>query len=342
MANELVIKTQEDLVGYANNFIKQNNIIVSKNYNVSNAMVSLFNNVLSVKDKNGKMALETCTPMSIQNAIAECINKELTPSKNQTYFIPYGNELKSQDSYFGNSKRARDVAGVDIHSKVVREGDKIDAEMRANGTMLIRHKPNLLCLDKPIIMAYAVASDMNTGEVIDSDIMSMTEIKKSWAKSRSGGAVSKEFPHEMARRTVTNRLAKHIINTSDDSRKVYITDIDGKRIEVGSYDELPVEEGFVDTNYTINTLEQDAFEKEPFNPEGDELVVTANVLTLDPITPTAEVPDGAVEINYNLVKGGINKDKFKVIPNTYNKSSYTCMAVVLNDEGWALINGENN
>ena len=342
MANELVIRTQEDLVGYAQNFIKQNNIIVSKNYNVPNAMISLFNNVLSTKDKNGKMALETCTQMSIQNAIAECIHKELTPSKNQTYFIAYGNELKSQDSYFGNSKRARDVAGVDIHSKVVREGDKIDADMRANGTMIIRHKPNLLCLDKPIIMAYAVASNTDTGEVVDSDIMSITEIRKSWAKSKNGGSVSKEFPHEMARRTVTNRLAKHIINTSDDSKKVYITDIDGRRIEVNSYDDLPVEEGVVTTDYTINTLEQDAFENEPFNPEGDEYVVTSDVLNLDPIVVSVDVPEDAVEIDYNLVKGGANKDKFKVIPNTFNKSTYTCKAVVLNDEGRALISGENN
>ena len=195
----------------------------------------------------------------------------------------------------------------------------------------------MLCLDKPIIMAYAVASDMTTGEVIDSDIMSITEIKKSWAKSKNGGSVSKEFPHEMARRTVTNRLAKHIINTSDDSRKVFITDIDGKRIGVTSYDDLPQEEGFVETNYTINTLEQDAFEKEPFNPEGDECVVTGNILTLDPIVSSVEVPEDAVEIDYNLVKGGANKEHFKVVPNSFNKSKYTCMAVVLDDEGRALI-----
>ena len=327
MANELVIKNQEDLVGYAQNFVKQNNIIVSKNYNVANAMIGLYTNVLSAKDKNGKMALETCTPLSIQNAVADCIHKELTPSKNQTYFIVYGNELKSQDSYFGNAKRARDVAGVDIHSKVVREGDKIDADVRANGTMIIRHKPNLLCLDKPIIMAYAVASDTETGEVIDSDIMTMTEIRKSWAKSKNGGSVSKEFPHEMARRTVTNRLAKHIINTSDDSRKVYITDIDGKRIEVGEYSELP-QEDVVDTDYVINTDEQEAFEKEPFNPEGDELVVTSDVLTLDPISvKSVEIPDGAIEVKYSEYKD--NQDKYRLVPNSYNQKTRTCMVEVI-------------
>ena len=336
MANELQIRTQSDVMELAQSFIKSNNIITRKEYNVENAMVSLFTNVFSVKDKNGKSVLETCTPLSIQNAIYECIVNELTPSKKQTYFIPYGNELTSQTSYFGNIKKARDVAGVDIHSQVVREGDSIDIETRANGTMLIRHKPNIKSLNKPIIMAYAVASDVKTNEVVDSDIMTIEEIKKSWAKSRSGGMVAKEFPHEMARRTVSNRLAKHFINTSDDSNKVFLTKPDGTSIEVNQYDDL------IDTNYTINTEEQEKFEKEPFNPETNEYVVTADNLSLGNLTPIAEsveVPEGAIEIDYNLVKGGINKDKFKVVPNTYNKDKYTCMAIVLNEEGQALIDG---
>lgn len=326
MANELVIKTQADVMELANSFIKTNNIITSKNYNVENAMVSLFTNVLSAKDKNGKSVLDTCTPLSIQNAVYECITNELTPSKKQTYFIPYGNELTSQTSYFGNVKKAMDVANVKIHSQVVREGDSIDAEMRANGTMLIRHKPDIKSLNKPIIMAYAVASNPATGEVVDSDIMTIEEIKKSWAKSRSGGAVSKEFPHEMARRTVTNRLAKHFINTSNDSNKIFITNPDGTQIQVNQYDDL------IDTDYVINTDEQEKFEKEPFKPETNDYVVTAENLSLGNLTPIAEsveVPEGAIEIDYNEVKGGKNKDKYRVIPNTFNKEKYTCMVEVI-------------
>ena len=335
MANELQIKTQADVLALADNFIKTNNIITSKKYNVENAMVSLFTNVLSAKDKQGKSVLETCTPLSIQNAIYECITNELTPSKKQTYFIPYGNELTSQTSYFGNVKKARDVANVTIHSQVVREGDSIDVEMRANGTMLIRHKPNIKSLNKDIIMAYAVASNPTTGDVVDSDIMTIEEIKKSWAKSRSGGTVSKEFPHEMARRTVTNRLAKHFINTSDDSNKIIVTNPDGTQIQLNEYDDL------INTDYTINTDEQEAFENEPFNPETNDYVVTAENLSLGNLSPidSADVPEGAIEIDYNLVKGGANKEHFKVIPNSFNKSTYTCMAVILDDEGRALIGG---
>ena len=325
MANELQIKTQADVLALADSFIKTNNIITSKKYNVENAMVSLFTNVLSVKDKQGKSVLETCTPLSIQNAVYECITNELTPSKKQTYFIPYGNELTSQTSYFGNVKKARDVANVTIHSQVVREGDSIDVEMRANGTMLIRHKPNIKSLNKDIIMAYAVASNPTTGDVVDSDIMTIEEIKKSWAKSRSGGTVSKEFPHEMARRTVTNRLAKHFINTSDDSNKIIVTNPDGTQIQLNEYDDL------INTDYTINTDEQEAFENEPFNPETNDYVVTAENLSLGNLSPidSADIPEGAFEIDYNEVKGGKNKDKYRVIPNTFNKERYTCLVEVI-------------
>ena len=321
MANELVIKTQADVMELANSFIKTNNIITSKNYNVENAMVSLFTNVLSVKDKNGKAVLETCTPLSIQNAIYECITNELTPSKKQAYFIPYGNELTSQTSYFGNVKKARDVANVVIHSQVVREGDSIDAEMRANGTMLIRHKPDIKSLNKPIIMAYAVASNPATGEVVDSDIMTIEEIKKSWAKSRSGGAVSKEFPHEMARRTVTNRLAKHFINTSNDSNKIFITNPDGTQVQVNQYDDL------IDTDYVINTEEQEKFEKEPFKPETNDYVVTSDNLSLGNLTPVVDAPDGAVEVPYSEYKN--NKDKYNMVAGSYNASTKTCMVTLI-------------
>lgn len=323
MANELQIKTQADVLALADSFIKTNNIITSKKYNVENAMVSLFTNVLSVKDKQGKSVLETCTPLSIQNAVYECITNELTPSKKQTYFIPYGNELTSQTSYFGNVKKARDVANVTIHSQVVREGDSIDVEMRANGTMLIRHKPNIKSLNKDIIMAYAVASNPTTGDVVDSDIMTIEEIKKSWAKSRSGGTVSKEFPHEMARRTVTNRLAKHFINTSDDSNKIIITNPDGTQIQLNEYDDL------INTDYTINTDEQEAFENEPFNPETNDYVVTAENLSLGKLSPidSADVPEGAFEIPYAEYKN--NQEKYLMVKDSYNSSKKTCMVQIL-------------
>ena len=47
-------------------------------------------------------------------------------------------------------------------------------------------------------------------------IMTKKEIDKSWAQSRNG-SVQKNFPQEMAKRTVINRAAKQFFNTSDDN-----------------------------------------------------------------------------------------------------------------------------
>lgn len=49
------------------------------------------------------------------------------------------------------------------------------------------------------------------------EIMSMPQIKRSWAKTRTSGSVQKEFPEEMVKRTVINRACKLVINTSDDA-----------------------------------------------------------------------------------------------------------------------------
>ena len=49
------------------------------------------------------------------------------------------------------------------------------------------------------------------------DVMTIQEIQKSWAMSKTGGAVHKQFPVEMCRKTVKSRLAKALVNTTDDS-----------------------------------------------------------------------------------------------------------------------------
>lgn len=47
--------------------------------------------------------------------------------------------------------------------------------------------------------------------------MTFKQIKNSWSQTRSKGTVQDKFSDEMAKRTVLNRAAKNILNTSDDS-----------------------------------------------------------------------------------------------------------------------------
>lgn len=318
--NELVIKTQEDLVGFANEYIKRNNIIPSKNYNVTSAMVSLYNNLLNVKDKNDKNALEVCTLPSIQNAVYECINSELTPKLNQSYFIVYGNELKCQISYFGLEKMVLERCGAKIFTGTVRDGDPIKMENRIDGSKIIFHEPNALSIlqNKPIIGYYAVASDVNTGRVIDSDLMSLKEIKTSASKNKVGGQVLKEFPVEMGEKYPAKRLAKHLLNISNDSMYILVENSMGnvERVDNSNlYD------------YTINTEEQIKKETSKYEP-AEEDVITADDLKLDDIDePAVDIPEGAIEISYAEYKN--NKEKYEMVKDSYNPSTKTVMVTVV-------------
>lgn len=65
---------------------------------------------------------------------------------------------------------------------------------------------------------YAYAVIEREGEEDFAEIMTWDQIQKSWAKSRSKNQnVHKEFPDQMAKRTVINRACKIFFNTCDDS-----------------------------------------------------------------------------------------------------------------------------
>lgn len=336
--NEIMIKSQQGIVDYANEYIKRNNIIVSQKYDLAKAMNSLYLNLVQVKDKNNRPALEVCSEVSIREAVMECVNKELNVSRSQGYYIVYNDKLQFQPSYFGLVKMARDYAGVNIMSNVIRDGEEANIESRIDGSIIVHHKPSIKCLNNKIVAVYAVATDVSSGRVVNSDIMSIEEAKKSLARSKTGGTVAKDFEHQMTKKVVERRLAKHFINKADDSMRLTITNPDGSVVNINSYDDMLDDNNFVDCSYTINTEEQIEKEKTKYVP-AEEDKITADDLKLDAITPVVDLPDGAVEIDYNLVKGGANKEHFKVIPNSFNKATYTCMAVVLDDEGQALIGG---
>ena len=220
MKNEIAIRNEAGMIAVAQNFLHNNGeIIIPKNYDVVQAVKSLYLMCLDVKDKQDRPALEVCTEASIKKCVMELVSKGLNPDKKQCYPIVYGNELKLQVGSFGAVKQAKDVANIkEINANCIHEGDKVEVKYLANGRMVVSHETNWTNFNKPIVGAYATAvyADGST----QSDIMTIAEIRVSWSKSKSSGAVAKEFPVEMAKKTVKARLAKHIINTSDDSVKM--------------------------------------------------------------------------------------------------------------------------
>lgn len=329
MSNELtkIDRTQEGFLELANTIIKNENRILSPKYDLPKAMASIYTNLVTTKVPSGKLAIETCSDISIKDAVTYCIQNELTPSKSQGYFIPYNDTLKFMPSYFGLVKMARDLCGANIVSNVIREGEQADIESRSDGVMIIKHKPNIKCLNNKIVAVYSVATNIASGRVMFTNIMSVEEAKKSWLKSPTGCKVGKEYEHEMLIRTSERRTAKHLINKSNDSMMMSITDSNGNII--------PIDESYlsnpVDFEYTIDAdnLSDDISKETSKYAPTEEDVISADDLKLDDIveTTTAEVPDEAIRIDYNLVKGGANKDKYKVVPNTFDKSTYTCLAI---------------
>ena len=83
--------------------------------------------------------------------------------------------------------------------------------------MIQEHESSFENIDPEKIVAAYCTIEMENGQEY-TEVMNMAQIQKSWAKSRNPKqSVHKEFPDQMAKRTVINRACKMFFNTSDDS-----------------------------------------------------------------------------------------------------------------------------
>lgn len=300
---EISLRTQEGFIETANTFLRNNGqIVVPPNYDVNDAVKNLYLKVLETKDKNKRPVLEVCTAESIKQCIQNYVANGLNISKNQCYLIPYGNVLTLSIGSFGKQKQARSMANIRINSNVIYAGEDVKIEIRQDGSKIIHHTPDFTKFDlDKIVGAYAVAVDISSGEVINSDIMTKKEIDRSHAKS-SGGTVHKEFPVEMCKKTVISRLAKVFINTSDDEYKMTTISTDVGDITINADEEL-------------NKNEQEDIviidEKDLGSNEQEQ-----NLEPINENSPTSE-------ISYAEFKN--NPNKYRLVPNSYNKVTKTVM-----------------
>ncbi|MEK1448131.1 recombinase RecT [Limosilactobacillus fermentum] len=198
--------------------LKDEGLALPAHYNAQNALKAAYLRLQSVKDRQGRPALNICSQPSIANALLDMAIQGLSPAKNQCYFIVYGNELQMQRSYFGTIAALKRLDSVeDIDAQVVHRGDKF--EIGADEfcrTIVTKFEPSFTNLDKELIGAFAFIKLAN-GRV-DFTVMTKAQIDTSWAQSRNRqNKVQDKFSDEMAKRTVLNRAAKMFINTSDDS-----------------------------------------------------------------------------------------------------------------------------
>ncbi|WP_422698926.1 recombinase RecT [Enterococcus durans] len=222
MSNDLTQTTQRSLDEQViSNLgrLQEQGLEMPPGYSPQNALKSAFfeltnntgGNLLQMAANNQEMKT------SISNALLDMVIQGLSPAKKQCYFIKYGNKVQLMRSYFGTmAVLDRVTGGADITPVVVRQGDEFEVAMDGPNMVVKKHETKFENLDNDIIAAYVVIKLAN-GKT-ETTVMTKKQIDQSWAKSKmKGSGPQKEFPEEMAKRTVINRAAKSLINTSNDN-----------------------------------------------------------------------------------------------------------------------------
>ena len=186
-----------------------------KDYNYVNAVKATMLKLQEVKDKNGKPALEVCTPASIQSALFSMVVKGLDVSKNQAYLVVYNDKLQLQESYFGKVLQVKRIFPEwEPRPNIVHADDtfKYTVNPETGRKELVEHTQSLENLDKPIVGGYIYLPCADGGK--DLYVMTAKQIAAAWAKSRTGGGTAKQFPEKMAMKTIVNSGCTMVINST--------------------------------------------------------------------------------------------------------------------------------
>lgn len=215
MANDLTLLQKDitdDVASKLDELKKDGGLAIPANYNPANALKSAFFEMTNSPSGN---LLEKCSRNSIANSLLNMAIQGLSPAKKQCYFVPYGQNLSMQRSYFGTQKVVKSLTNVDdIWATIIYEGDEFEIEIEGGRERIVKHTTSFLNRDNDIIGAYCIIKKSDGEEVLT--VMTRKEIEASWSQSKNK-SVQNKFPQEMAKRTVINRAAKAFINTSDDS-----------------------------------------------------------------------------------------------------------------------------
>lgn len=202
---------------------KSQGFVLPKGYNASNAlnkaMIYLQTTQSSVKGVDGTM-LETSDSKSVSQALFDMVIQGLSPNQTQVYFIQRHDYkantivLNLQRSYFGTQMVLKRLPEIkDIKAFVVYEGDELETgfDLGSMQDKVVKFEHSWKNQDKPIQAVLAVIYKTDGSHEIT--VMTKKQIDQSWSHAQTN-RVQKEFPDEMAKRTVINRAAKNIINTS--------------------------------------------------------------------------------------------------------------------------------
>lgn len=198
----------------------ENALDLPKDYSAANALKCAYLEILEVKDRNGKAALEVCTKTSIANALLKMVVQGLNPVKKQAYFVVMGDQLTMMKSYHGSKSQAMRCGMKSVFSHCIYVNDvyRTTINPHTGAKTLVQHESPFENRDiNKIQGAYAIVS-MNDGSCFLEE-MTILEIRKAWQQGAAKGnsPAHQNFTDEMAKKTVEQRAFKRVVNSSDDA-----------------------------------------------------------------------------------------------------------------------------
>ena len=167
--------------------------------------------------------LQACTQESIANSLLDMATQGLNPSKDQCYFIAYGNKLTMERGYLGTIALTKRIKGVkDVKGYAVYKDDKFELgfDILTGKQKILEFCPGLNRDPKNLVGAFALI--LGDNEILHTEYMDINQIHKAWEQGSMKGnsGAHKNFPDQMAIKTVINRACKFYVSTSDDSDKI--------------------------------------------------------------------------------------------------------------------------
>ena len=265
-------------------FQEAREIDLPPDYSAPNALRAawlILQNTKTKADKSGnkKSVLDVCTRPSIANALLDMVIQGLNPHKRQCSFVAYGNQLVMQREYQGARAVAKRVDKnlEDTYAEVVYKDDVLEFEIERGRRKVTKHQQSFQNISNDnIIGAYAVAVDKQ-GEVKRCELMTLEQIFAAWRMSKNFPFDDKgnlkptsthaKFKDEMVKKTVMNRLCKHLINSSSDSglvlQSVRRTDDEAAQAEAqAEIDEFANTGDIIDIDPPVEEAETDELTEE--------------------------------------------------------------------------------
>ena len=226
MSNELV-KQEKTIVDSVQKRIAEmqnsGSIELPNNYSVGNALKSAYLILQETQTSGKKPVLQVCTQESIANSLLDMATQGLNPSKDQCYFIAYGNKLTMERGYLGTIALTKRIKGVkDVKGYAVYKDDKFELgfDILTGKQKILEFCPGLNRDPKNLVGAFALI--LGDNEILHTEYMDINQIHKAWEQGSMKGnsGAHKNFPDQMAIKTVINRACKYYVSTSDDSDKI--------------------------------------------------------------------------------------------------------------------------